>query len=306
MTYVPATRRAVVVRKTRLSAHLVTVTLRPERFDSTDVPDEYVRLLIVPEGEELVLPTYDEDWVPSLPEGAVEPASRVYTISDHRVVDGAPEVDVDIALHDHGVGSDWVRRCVPGDEVGMMAPHGLYAAPRDVPWQLLVADVTGLPALARILRGLQPGQRVEAVVVLTDEGDRIPLPSPAEVDVRWEVVARDTDVCGALESAVLDRGLPRAGEVGDDVPGGRYVWLAGEARASRAARKHLRRELGWPQADFYTCGYWQIEAERWNARYEEVAAEVDAQARRAYLELAETDQGAYLDAIEEIYEKAGL
>jgi NADPH-dependent ferric siderophore reductase len=295
-----------VLRKVRLSAHLVTVTLRPEEFVSTDVPDEYVRLLIAPEGEELVLPRLDEIGVPQVEEGTVEPASRVYTISDHRVVDGRPEVDIDIALHEHGVGSDWVRRCVPGDEVGMMAPHGLYAAPADVAWQLLVADVTGLPALARILRGLRPGQRVEAVVVLTDEADRIALPSPADVDVRWEVVARDTDVCGALEAAVVDRGLPAAGEVTPDVPAGRYVWLAGEARASRGARKHLRRTLGWPQADFYTCGYWQVDAERWNARYEEVASEVEEKARRAYLELAETDQGAYLDAIEEIYEKAGL
>lgn len=306
MSYVPITCRATVVRKVRLSTHLVTVTLRPEQFTTTGIPDEYVRLLIVPEGERLVLPEYDDQWRPQLPEGAVEPASRVYTISDHRVVDGEPEVDIDIAVHDHGVGSDWVKRCVPGDEVGMMAPHALYAAADDVAWQLLVADVTGLPALARILRGLRPEQRVEAVVVVTDERDRIALPSPADVDVRWVVVQRDTDVCGALEAAVAERGLPAVGEATDDVPLSRYVWLAGEARASRAARKLLRRTLGWPQADFYTCGYWQVEAEKWNARYEEVAAEIDAKARQAYLELAETDQGAYLDAIEEIYEKAGL
>lgn len=303
MSYVPATCRAVVVRKTRLSSHLVTVTLAPERFTSTGVPDEYVRLLIAPEGEDLVLPMYDEDWTPRLPEGAVEPASRVYTISHHRVVDGRPEVDVDIALHDHGVGSDWVRRCVPGDAVGMMAPHGLYAAPDDVPWQLLVADVTGLPALARILRELRPGQGAEAVVVVTDERDTIALPTPGDVEVRWVVVDRDTDVCGALEAAVVEQGIRPASEGGAE---GRYVWLAGEARASRAVRKLLRRELGWPQSAFYTCGYWQVEAERWNARYEQVAETVEAQARRAYLELAETDQGAYLDAIEEIYEKAGL
>ena len=41
-----------------------------------------------------------------------------------------------VAVHDHGVGADWVRRCVPGDEVGMMVPHGLYAAPADTAWQL--------------------------------------------------------------------------------------------------------------------------------------------------------------------------
>ncbi len=31
-------------------------------------------------------------------EGAVEPAARVYTISDHRVVEGSVQVDVDVAI----------------------------------------------------------------------------------------------------------------------------------------------------------------------------------------------------------------
>ncbi len=297
----PTTTAATVVRTSRLSAHLVTVTLRAESFTTTGVPDEYVRLLIPPAGAALALPTIDESWNVVYPEGAAELASRVYTISDHRVVDGVPEVDVDIALHDHGVGSDWVRRCGPGDQVGMIEPHGLYAATDDVAWQLLVCDITGVPALARILRGLRAGQRVEAVVVLTDAADELPLPSPADVTVRWVVVEDERGISEALSSEVLGRDLPEA-----DVEGGRYVWFAGEAKASRAVRRRLRRELGWPQSDFYTCGYWQFDQEAWDARYAQVAAEVDAQSREAYATLAETDQGAYLDAIDDIYEKAGL
>ena len=150
--------------------------------------------------------------------------------------------------------------------------------------------------MARILRGLDPGQQVEVVIVLTDAGDEIPLPSPADVEVTWQVVAEDTGICDALVDAVTSRDLPA-----ED----RYVWLAGEARASRAVRRHLRRELGWPQADFYTCGYWQIEAEKWNARYEEVADEVLAKAADVEQRVG-ADQGAYLDALDDIYESVGL
>ena len=85
----------------------------------------------------------------------------------------------------------------------------------------------------------------------------------------------------------------------------RYVWLAGEARASRAARRHLRRGLGWPQADFYTCGYWQIDAETWNARYQEVEEVVVAKAHEVQARVGD-DQGAYLDALDDIYESVGL
>ncbi|MCW2770704.1 MAG: NADPH-dependent ferric siderophore reductase [Aeromicrobium sp.] len=291
------TYAATVLGRRQLSAHLVTVTLGGlSDYPTTGIPDEYVRVLIPPAGAELELPEIDDSFQVTYPEGAVQPDPRVYTISDHRVVEGETRIDLDIALHDEGVGSDWARTCVRGDRVGLIEPHGLYAAPAGVGWQLLVADVTGLPALARILRGLVPGQRAVAHVVITDPGDQIALPSAADVDLTWQVVERDTDICEALTDAVTSRELPASD---------RYVWLAGEARASRAARRHLRRGLGWPQSDFYTCGYWQIEAERWNARYVEVQAEVIAQAEAVQQQVGD-DQGAYLDALDDIYESVGL
>lgn len=305
------TYAATVIGKRRLSAHLVTVTLGGlDAFATTGVHDEYVRLLIPPmstaargpasppEDAELVLPEIDEEtWTITYPEGADELTHRVYTISDHRVVDGEVQLDIDVALHDHGIGSDWARDCEVGSAVGLLEPRGLYAAPADVEWQLLVADITGVPALARILRGLQPGQCAEAVIAVTDADDEIPLPSAGDVMVRWQVVERDTDISDALAAAVVDRDLP--------ADGSRYVWLAGEARASRAVRRHLRRELGWPQSDFYTCGYWQIDAEIWNARYEAVAEQVIADAQEAQARAGD-DEGAYLDELDDIYEKAGL
>jgi len=290
---------ATVIGRRQLSAHLVTLTLGDlGDFATTGVPDEYVRLLIPEPDAELVLPEIDEEtWTITYPEGAAELTHRVYTVSDHRVVDGEVLVDIDIALHERGIGSDWARDCTVGSRVGLLEPRGLYAAPDDVEWQLLVADITGVPALARILRGLRPGQRAEALVVLTDADDEIPLPSAGDVSVRWQLVERETDVCEQLAAAVTERQLP--------TDGSRYVWLAGEARASRAVRRHLRRELGWPQSDFYTCGYWQVDAEKWNARYEEVADQVIAEAHEAEAR-AGGDEGTYLDELDDIYEKAGL
>ncbi|MCL3817105.1 siderophore-interacting protein [Aeromicrobium wangtongii] len=287
---------ATVLGRRQRSAHLVTVTLGVTGYTSTGIPDEYVRVMIPPAGAALALPEIDEKWNISYPEGAVEPDFRVYTVTDHRTVDGRTSIALDIALHDQGVGSDWARTCRPGDQVGIVEPHGLYAAPAGVGWQLLVADITGLPAVARILRELSPQQKVAAHIVLTDPGDRIALPSPADVDVTWQVVAKDTDICEALAAAVTSRELPDSD---------RYVWLAGEARSSRAVRKHLRRELGWSHADFYTCGYWQIEAEKWNARYEQVAEVVVQKSAEAQREVG-ADQGAYLDALDDIYESVGL
>ncbi|MGZ5407816.1 MAG: SIP domain-containing protein, partial [Aeromicrobium sp.] len=89
-------------------------------------------------------------------------------------------------------------------------------------------------------RGLQPGQRAVATVVITDAADEIPLPSPSDVAVTRSVVAGEDGIAGALAEAVTSFDLPESD---------RYVWLAGEARASRSVRRHRRRELGWPQSD---------------------------------------------------------
>ncbi|MGZ5367145.1 MAG: siderophore-interacting protein [Aeromicrobium sp.] len=145
-------------------------------------------------------------------------------------------------------------------------------------------------------RGLHPGQRAVATVVITDAADEIPLPSPSDVAVTWSVVAGEDGIAGALAEAVTSCDLPESD---------RYVWLAGEARASRSVRRHLRRELGWPQSDFSTCGYWQIDAGKWSKRYEEVAADVIARATGVQAESGD-DEGAYLDALEDIYESVGL
>ena len=291
------TFRAKVLGRRQLSPHLVSVTLGGlSDYATTGIPDEYVRVLIAPPGEPLVLPEISDEWVVTFPDGAVQPEQRVYTVSDHRVVDGEIEIDLDIVVHDGGIGATWAATCSRGDEVGLIEPHGLYAAPAGVGWQLLVADLTGVPALARILRGLEPSQRAEVVVAVTDAADEIALPSPADVSVRWVLVDHENDISGALADAVTSATLPDSD---------RYVWLAGEARASRAARRHLRRELGWPQSDFYTCGYWQIDAAKWNARYEEVAADVIAKAAAIQAKVGE-DEGAYLDALDDIYESVGL
>lgn len=290
---------AKVISTIDLSPHLVRVTLGGEGlndFVSTGFPDEYVRLVISQPGTDLVLPHIGADWTVSYPEGAPEPHMRVYTMSDFRLSDGAREIDIDIVLHDAGLGSAWAQQVRVGEEVGLLEPHGLYAAPAGVGWQLLVCDITGLPALARILRGLEADQRVEATIVLTDARDQIALPTAADASIDWVVVADDSHIADALVAAVRNADLPAAH---------RYVWCAGVAHANRAVRKYLRRELGWPQTDFCTCGYWQLDGPRWQRRYDAQQELILAKIETAR-EAAGADEAAYLDRLEDIYEAAGL
>lgn len=267
---------ATVVTRHHQSPHMVTVTLEVDSsFRSLELPDEYVRLII----------------------GTDEPMVRVYTVSDYRIVNGHVVIDIDIVLHEHGVAAAWANDCLPGDQVRIMEPGAMYAAPADVRHHILVSDITGLPALGRISRELKPDQSADIAVVLTDDGDRVQLPSVADVRIEWVSAADLPDVPGELIHAVRTR-------VHDNTPAGTYLWFAGEASASRDVRKFQRRELGWSHHQFSTCGYWQLDAERKAGAYQRYAEQIQTQARRAR-SLAR-DDAAYHDALEDIYESFGI
>lgn len=278
MTTGPDNWTATVRGRRWRTPHVVSVTLVLEgSYPTTGIPDEYLRLDLTPH------------------EADAAPVQRVYTIADHRIIDGRVEIDFDIALHDReGPGSAWAISCRPGDQVAVTAPHGLFVPPPDTVRHHLVADLTGVPAVGRILRQATPEQHFDVTIVVQDPADVPVLPSAAEVDLKVEVVSEVAALSTALESAAM--AAPT-----DD----RYLWVAGEARATRAVRKHLRRTLRRPQATFYACGYWQLDAERWQARFAKVADEVVARALEAEARTGD-DHGAYLDALEDIYEAAGL
>ena len=59
---------------------------------------------------------------------------------------------LDVVVHDVGLVTEWVQRpdCV-GSDVTITEAKGSYDPPDGAQWQLLVADLTGLPAVARIV-----------------------------------------------------------------------------------------------------------------------------------------------------------
>lgn len=126
-------------------------------YRTTGVGDEYIRLLFPAEGtKEPVLPTITAG---ALDYGSIDlNLLRTYTVRRFDADRG--QVTVDFVVHGHGVATTWARRAIPGDLVGLNSPTGLYDPPADLAWQVLVADLAGLPALARLLeqtpRGCAP------------------------------------------------------------------------------------------------------------------------------------------------------
>jgi NADPH-dependent ferric siderophore reductase len=203
---------------------------------------------------------------------------------------------VDFVLHDGGVAARWALGATPGDRVHLTRPRSWYRRPADTRWQLLVADLTGLPALARILEGADGSVETLALVEVLDDADLATLPAAIPPGVTVEVLRGGN---GAGPSLLADRA--RAVRP-PDAPG--YLWFAGEAGQARQIRKHARHVWSWSTDRMDVTGYWRVAAERWNARFAPVSAELLA-VYQAVLDNGGSDKEAG-EAYDIALEQAGL
>ena len=212
---------ARVERRDELSPHLVRLTLAVDQaFGSTGIPDEWVGLVVPGQFQ-----------------------SRYYTVRSHG--DGA--LVLDVVIHDVGLVTEWVVRadCV-GSTVTITEPKGSFDPPPEAGWLLLVGDLTGLPAMARIAESTELPTRVWAEVP-----DELPGYLPGSADVTW------------LESPSGDHSrLAEVVERIDWPAGDGYFWMAGESAQMRTIRKHLMRERRLPAAAYDVMGYWRASTGR--------------------------------------------
>lgn len=239
------------------------------RFCSTGVGDEYVRVLFPadpwgrPElpkiiGDDLDYGSIDWDRVRTYTVRAWDPVARQLTI--------------DFVVHPGGVGAEWALRARPGMVVGVNSPRGLYDPPASISWQALVADYPGLPAAVRLAEQAPEGVRTHLVLEIPHESARVPIAERPGVEVRW-VVGGTGHVASRLEGVM--RSLPKPGPDG-------YVWVAGETRALRGVRAHLRRGLGLPAGQYKAVGYWTADSERWYEAYEALDPQVRSELERLW------------------------
>lgn len=129
---------ATVLERVPLSSHLLRLTLRAPGLTSTNVPDEWVGL-VVP-GQFQV---------------------RYYTV---RALD-RDTLTLDVVIHEEGLVTEWAvsTGCV-GARLVVTGAQGSFTAPTDASWLLLVGDLTAMPAMARIAETVDLPTRIWAEV----------------------------------------------------------------------------------------------------------------------------------------------
>ncbi|SJN11953.1 Iron-chelator utilization protein [Leucobacter sp. 7(1)] len=241
---------AEVVWVTRISPSVIRVRLRavgPWRWFTDGRGDERIDLAFPRPGEVAADVSYFNDQHAGITRQDSSPPWRHYTT--RKVHGDGAEFDVDFVMHDGGVAARWARSAEPGNVLGVFrgaaASRAYHAAPVDTQWQLLVADATGLPGLARIVEELPEGMVVHAVVEVPAEADCQEIASRGKVTWTW--VTDAGGAASALPDTVERLSLP-------DGPG--YSWVACEAAVARRVRDILRGVHAQPRSRHRAIGYW--------------------------------------------------
>ncbi|MFH9434885.1 siderophore-interacting protein [Streptomyces rochei] len=256
----PRMFRARVVRTARVSPSMHRVTVTGDELG--EFPwlgyDHWFRLFLqLPHQSGLRLPEFSGSrwWQPYLeiPERE-RPHCANYSVADFRRE--SAEMDIDFVVHRDAAGAVegraavWACAARPGDALAVLDQGVLFNRPHDASEVLVVADETGLPATAGILRSLPRDTVGRVVQEVPTAGDRRPLDAPAGVTVSWVVRRDPRAVPGA---AALDEVLRIA-----SVAPAAYAFVVGESTLATEGRKHLHR-LGLPKDRITFSGFWRHE-----------------------------------------------
>lgn len=285
-----------VTNVVRVTPNMQRITLRGgdlRHFVSSGDPDERLLVVFPEEGQDA--PPRPEPVGSTLdyPTDGPRPEMRSYTV--RRWDPSTFEMDIDFAVHDGGAAVRWALQARPGQTLGVTTASGWYRPPSDTAWQLLLADMTALPAVGRIVEGLAPGTRVHVVAEVTTSADEQRFETAGDVTYTWLHGSGNGVGPSALAATARRWTLP-------DGPG--YVWFAGEAGLSREVRRWLRHDLGRPTEHYDVIGYWRADKEAWTARYEQVRERIES-AQIAALQ-AGGDFDSVRDAVDAAMDDAGL
>jgi NADPH-dependent ferric siderophore reductase len=257
----PEMFRARVVRTERVSPSMQRVTVTGPALGGFPWRgyDHWFRLFLpLPHQRALRLPEFtgSQWWQPylAIPEDE-RPHCANYSVADYR---RAPaELDIDFVVHRgptgevEGRAALWACGARPGDALALLDQGILFDCPRDASEVTVVADETGLPATASIMRSLPEGTVGRLIQEIPTDADRRELNTPAGVTVSWVVRRDGTSVPGAAALRALHR-LTRADAAG-------YAFVVGESTLATEGRRHLHR-LGLPKERITFSGFWKHEA----------------------------------------------
>lgn len=216
-----------------------TVTVSDDTIFETE--GLHLRLMLPAKpGTEPVWPSMGANGAPVWPQGDHSLHARYITIRHARP--DKRELDLDVVSHGDGLISSWASVAEIGAEIGAMGPVGEVALPEAKDY-LLVADQTGLPAVARFLEQVQSGTTGHVICEAdADLNTYLPPTSFSVTAIPRSDFSRDMRACveQALRPGVTD-----------------YALFLGEFQDAQTLRKTFKTDLILGKGQQLSVAYWR-------------------------------------------------
>jgi NADPH-dependent ferric siderophore reductase len=162
------------------------------------------------------------------------------------------ELTIWVVLHEDTSGvAGWMLEAQPGDPVVFWGPREAFEPQPDTDAFLMVADETGLAAVAVIVEQMPADAIAVAVLEVGDMADVPPMPDHPGLTVHWLVRGdREPGVDSEIVATVEQLDL--------DLKGHRWSAFGGaESRVVTRVRNLVRHEWGLPAERVSMLGYWR-------------------------------------------------
>jgi NADPH-dependent ferric siderophore reductase len=235
-----------VVSVSRIAPRLVSVWAGGDGLEAfaDAAPTSHLKVLLPAAGEDApVLPALGPEGQAPAEDGP-PPIVRTYTPRRFDAASGTLEIQ--FVLHGTGPASEWAERASVGDRFAVAGPGGRFTLDEGARDWWIAADESAIPALGTLLDALPPSANARVHIEVAGPEDEVEMPSPAKTSVTWH--HRRPNAWGtALIDAATSEGIDRNAR----------VWVACEAAAMRAIRRHFIADRPILPSALVTRGYWR-------------------------------------------------
>jgi NADPH-dependent ferric siderophore reductase len=223
--------KGTIVSKLKISDSVYHIRIHSENVKSVDfVPGYFIRLGVGFEDDNISL----KDKV------------RSYSVWNINKSDAT--IDVAIATHSNGIGSNWVKKCAVGMEVFFAWKKGTFVLDNSADSYLMIGDLSALSHLYIINRSLTEEKQVESIVYTGCKEDFF-----ADVEGKFPFDFYE------FPQNPYSQIIAMIPEVVAKMKGKKMVYIAGDSRLCVALNQYFRKELNWESNQIKTKPFWNPE-----------------------------------------------
>ena len=236
------------VKRTPVFEGMMRVTLAGSDVESLATQGIHIKLMMPEQrGRKPVWPVISENGGIAWPEGDDKLHSRFVTIRNIRL--DQREIDVDIAVHEGGLISDWALLEGDAQQVGVMGPGGDTVLP-STDDLIMGGDLTGLPALARLIEDSQLEQGETHLL-----SGYLYAAAPSQADLESYLPKSNLNITAIHPDHFAEQVVEQIRQC--NATSANYGWFAGEFTSARTVRTVLTERFGLVKKSQHSMAYWK-------------------------------------------------